>query len=296
MTVIIWGTTWIAISLQNGPVESFVSIFYRFSIAGFILILCLLLVGKLQKSTATDHVWFLLQGCCLFCFNFICFYIASKYMASGLLSIIFSIAIFFNALNNAIFWRIKPESTIYLAGILGVMGLILLFWQEINSATGSSSLLKGIGLSVLGTYFFSLGNMITVRHNNAGIHPLTSNAYGMSYGALVLLSIIFITSTPFAWDSRPEYLFSLVYLAIPGSVIGFTAYLSLVNRIGANQAAYATVLFPVVALTISYFYEDYQWNLMNSLGLICVLIGNAVALNLFSNLLNKQKTEPSSST
>ena len=43
-------------------------------------------------------------------------------------------------------------------------------------------------------------------------------------------------------------LVALAYLAIFGSVIGFTAYLMLVGRIGPERAAYCTVLFPIVAL------------------------------------------------
>lgn len=281
LTTIIWGTTWIAISLQNGPVDSLVSVFYRFALAGLTLMPCLLLMGKLQKTSLRDHLWFMLQGCCLFCFNFICFYVASKSMASGLLSIIFSAAIFFNAFNNRVFFGVRPTKSIYTAGLLGVVGLVLLFWQELQLSTTSNNLFVGIGLSMLGTFLFSLGNMISVKHAKNNINPLTSSAYGMNYGALTLLLIILISGTPFNWDYRSDYLWSLIYLSIPGSIIGFTAYLSLVNRIGANQAAYATVLFPVVALFISTLFEGYTWNWLNSSGLVLVLLGNAFALNLF---------------
>ena len=282
ITVLIWGTTWIAISLQNGPVDTVTSVFYRFALAGICLFSMLFFTGKLQRIKLKDHSWCLLQGACLFCFNFICFYTASRYMTSGLISIIFSIAIFFNAVNNRVFWKVSPAKSIYVASLLGVLGLVLLFWQELSGASASKELFIGIGLSTLGTYLFSLGNMISVRHNKHGVSTLTGNAYGMNYGAILLLLIITITNTPLAWDNNNLYVYSLLYLAIPGSVIGFTAYLSLVQRIGANQAAYATVLFPVIALAISSIYENYTWGLLNSSGLIIVLLGNAVALNLFS--------------
>lgn len=289
LTVIIWGTTFFAISLQNGPVDSVVSIFYRFATAGIVLFLVLLIFGKLQKIRPIDHLWCALQGACLFCFNFICIYYASQTMASGLISILFSCAIFFNTLNNRVFWGVKPAPTIYIGGILGVIGLVLLFWRELESTSASYELLLGIGLTLLGTYFFSLGNMISVRHKKNTINTLSSNAYGMNYGALILLAIILASGKPIIWDERHIYIFSLLYLAIPGSIIGFTAYLSLVSRIGANQAAYTTVLFPVVALTISSFYENYTWNLLNAIGLIVVLLGNAVALNVFKS---RKKKDP----
>ena len=280
VTLFAWGTSWIAIALQNGPVDSVVSVFYRFLVASLVLLPVLYFSGRLQKVRRQDHLWFFLQGICLFCFNFICFYVASQYMASGLLSIVFSLAIFFNTINNRIWWGVKPNKAIYGAGLLGITGLVLLFWQELRQTSASSDLLFGIGLSALGTFSFSLGNMITVRHNKNGINPLTSTAYGMTYGAVLLLGILIVTQIPITWDSRPEYLYGLLWSAIIASVVGFTAYLTLVNRIGANQAAYATVVFPVIALGISSVYEGYTWGVLNILGLVLVLFGNAVAMNL----------------
>lgn len=280
ITVIAWGTSWIAITLQAGTVDSVVSVFYRFLIASVVLLPVLYFTGRLQKVRRADHLWFFLQGCCLFSFNFICFYIASQYMASGLLSIMFSTAIFFNTINNRIFWGVKPSKAVYGAGVLGVIGLVLLFWEELRQTSASHELLLGIGLCALGTFSFSLGNMITVRHTNNGVKPLTSTAYGMPYGAIILLCIVLVSQTPLTWDSRPEYVYGLLYSAIIASVIAFSAYLTLINRIGANQAAYATVVFPVIALAISSVYEGYSWGVLNALGLVLVLFGNAVAMNL----------------
>jgi len=280
VTVLVWGTSWLAITFQSGPVDSLTSIFYRFALASLLLLPFLYLTGRLQKAHRADHLWFFLQGCCMFSFNFICFYHSSKYMASGLVSIVFSAAIFYNAINNKLFWGVTPSKSVYGAGVLGISGLTLLFWQELMQTEASHELLLGIGLAALGTFGFSLGNMITVRHKKHDINPLTSTAYGMSYGTAVLLLIIFVTQTPVTWDDRPLYGFSLVYLSVFASIIGFTAYLSLVNRIGANQAAYATVVFPVIALALSSVFEDYKWGVMNSLGLVLVLLGNAVAMSL----------------
>ena len=69
---------------------------------------------------------------------------------------------------------------------------------------------------------------------------------------------------------------SLLYLVIPGSVIGFTAYLTLVGRMGPERAAYCTVLFPVVALNISAWVEGYQWTSAALVGLVLVMAGNVL--------------------
>ncbi|MCS5558701.1 MAG: DMT family transporter, partial [Oceanospirillaceae bacterium] len=186
----------------------------------------------------------------------------------------------FNAVNNRIFWGESPTRAVFGAGILGIIGLSLMFWPELQADSDKGVNFGSIGLAFLGTFFFSLGNMISVRHNKKGLKPFTSNAYAMIYGTLFLAALLVITGTPLAWDTRPQYLGSLLYLAVIGTVAGFTAYLSLVGRIGANKAAYATVMFPVVALALSTVFEGYVWTLSSVTGLALVLLGNGLILGI----------------
>jgi drug/metabolite transporter (DMT)-like permease len=55
--------------------------------------------------------------------------------------------------------------------------------------------------------------------------------------------------------------------------------LKLIGKIGADRAAYATMLFPIVALGISTVYEGYHWSSHNILGMVVVLCGNWLVLN-----------------
>ena len=279
-TVFIWGTTWIAIHWQLGDVPVLASVFYRFAIAAALLLPLLYLSRQVQATTRQDHGYMVLQGACLFSMNFVCFYTAGLTITSGLMSVIFSSATLFNALNNRLFWGERPAPVVFVAGVLGVLGLGLMFWPELSSKEIALSDLKGIGLGILGTYLFSLGNMISLRHSKKGLKPLTSNAYAMIYGTLLLAALLAVTGTPLEWDSSPRYLGSLLYLAIVGTIIGFTAYLSLVGRIGANKAAYATVMFPVVALSLSTVFEGYQWSSSSITGLLLVLSGNSLILGV----------------
>ncbi|RRJ84387.1 DMT family transporter [Aestuariirhabdus litorea] len=276
-TVLIWGTTWIAIHWQLGEVPVLASVFYRFAIAGGLLLPLLLLSGRMQPTNGRDHAFMVLQGISLFSMNFVTMYSAAQTITSGLLAVIFSAASLFNALNSRLFWGERPAPVVYVASLLGIGGLCLMFWPELNHGSAD---LRGVLMAALGTYLFSLGNMISLRHSKRGLRPLTSNAYAMLYGALFLAALMALSGTPLRWDERPLYLGSLLYLAIIGTIVGFTAYLSLVARIGANKAAYATVLFPVVALTLSTWFEDYHWRLASIAGLVLVLAGNALMLGL----------------
>ena len=292
VTVLIWGTTWLAIYFQLGDVPVNVSVFYRFALAAALLLPWMWLTGKLQKTDRSDHIFMVLQGACLFSFNFICFYNATQFITSGLVAVVFSLATLFNAVNNRFFWKETIPKTVLIAGTIGTTGLVLLFLPELKGKVQGSAVpldtLKGLALAGLGTYFFSLGNMISKRHSLKGIKPITTNAYGMTYGALILAGTLLFTAQPLVIDTSIQYLGALFYLSIFGSIVGFTTYLTLVARLGTNKAAYTTVMFPVVALMLSSWFEGYEWQVISFVGLGLTMLGNLIinfgALTAFKKL------------
>lgn len=276
LVVVIWGTTWIAIYLQQGPVAAPVSIFWRFAVATTLMMIIMLARGKLRSLSLRDHLFCLLQGSCVFCFNFWCFYTAAAWINTGLESVIFSMAVLFNAVNSFFFFGQKPPLRFYCAAALGLTGIVTLFWHDLMSSGFSGSLLLGIGLSALGTYGFSLGNMISLRHQKKGLEVMTTNSWAMLYGTLLIATIALVRGDNFTPQWTFSYLGALLYLAVFGSVIAFGAYFTLVGRIGPSNAAYSTLLFPLVALSFSTVYEGYSWQMNAVAGLVLILVGNLV--------------------
>ena len=276
LTVLIWGTTWIALKLQLGVVAIPVSIVYRFGLAALVLFAVLLLSRKLQVMNKRGHLICLAQGLCLFCVNFMCFLTASQWVPTGLIAVVFSTATLWNALNARVFFKQKIARNVIAGGTLGLLGLALLFWPELSGHTATPQTLLGLGLALIGTMCFSAGNMLSSLQQKAGLKPLTTNAWGMLYGASMLAVYCAFNGIPFDMEWNTRYIGSLLYLVIPGSVIGFTAYLTLVGRMGPERAAYCTVLFPLVALNVSAFVEGYQWTAPALAGLVLVMLGNVL--------------------
>ncbi|MGE8616543.1 MAG: DMT family transporter [Achromobacter spanius] len=287
LTVVIWGTTWIAIKLQLGMVAIPVSIFYRFALAGLVLFAVLRLTRKLQKLDRRGHWLCVGQGLCLFCLNFLCFYTATQWIPSGLVSVVFSAATLWNALNARLWFGTRIAPRVMVAGVVGFSGLVLLFWPELVSQQASHETLLGLGFALLGTFCFSTGNMLSSLQQRAGVRPLTGNAYSMLYGAAIMLAGCLVAGLPFQFDTSTPYVGALLYLAIPGSVIAFTAYLTLVGRMGPARAAYCTVLFPVVALGVSTVAEGYQWTPPALVGLVLVMGGNLLVFSKWSPFVRR---------
>lgn len=276
LTVVIWGTTWIALKLQLGVVAIPVSIVYRFALAALILFVILLVSRRLQPMNRRGHLICLAQGLCLFCVNFMCFLTASQWVPTGLIAVVFSTASLWNALNARLFFGQPIARNVLGGGLLGLAGLGLLFWPELSSHSASAQTLFGLSLALFGTLCFSAGNLLSSLQQKAGLRPMTTNAWGMLYGATMLGLYCLLRDIPFAMDWSTRYVGALMYLVIPGSVIGFTAYLTLVGRMGPERAAYCTVLFPLVALNISAVMEGYVWTSPALVGLLLVMAGNVM--------------------
>lgn len=272
-TVLIWGTSWIAIAVQVGDVAVAVSVFYRFAAAGGLMLGVLAILGRLRFPSRWGFV--IVQAMCLFCLNFICFYTATTLIPSGLVAVIFSLASIFNAFNARVFFGDPIRGQMLLAGSLGAIGLVLLFWQDI-SVTVDPEVLRGISWAILGTLLFSFGNMASRRNSALGITTITANAWGMGIGAFCLWVIVTLTGQPLSLPDQPVYWMALFYLTIFGSIIGFTTYLTLVARIGSAKAGYTTVLFPIVALSLSTFLEGYEWTALAAVGVALACAGNLV--------------------
>ncbi|MBU5861015.1 EamA family transporter, partial [Vibrio cholerae O1] len=66
------------------------------------------------------------------------------------------------------------------------------FWQDLVNSGLNHSLLLGIGLSALGTFGFSLGNMISLRHQKKGLEVMTTNSWAMLYGTVLIATIALV--------------------------------------------------------------------------------------------------------
>jgi drug/metabolite transporter (DMT)-like permease len=276
LTVAIWGTTWIALKLQLGSVPIPWSIAWRFALAAVVLFTWLAARGRLRLPRREVRWLVAAQGLCLFCVNFICFLNASRTIASGLVAVVFSTATLWNALGARLVFKRALTPAIIGGGALGLGGLLLMFGPELARHGASADTWGGLAFALAGTLCFSAGNLLSARMQSLGEAPALTNAWGMAVGTAALVAGCAAFGVAPAFDTSPTYVGALLYLAIPGSVIGFTAYLLLVGRLGPERAAYCTVLFPLVALAISSVVEDYRWTPPALAGLVLVMAGNAL--------------------
>ena len=277
-SVLIWGSTWYAIKFQLGVVAAEVSLLYRFALAAIILLAFCVLTRRSLKYSPRQHGFIALQGLFLFSSNYLVFYWATGLLTSGIVALMFSTVILMNIVNGAIFMRALVSRRVILGACFGIAGIASIFWAELSAVDNNADTWQGLWMCLIATYFASIGNIISARNQKNGIPVIQTNAWGMGYGALVMAAYAIFSGASFNYDPGLGYSVSLIYLALFGSILAFGSYLTLVGRIGADKAAYAAVLFPVIALGISTIFENYQWSLRAVFGFALVLLGNYIVL------------------
>ena len=277
-TVLIWGTTWYAILGQLGSVHPLVSVVWRFALAStLVFMICLYRRESLQLNRG-QHGLCALLGISLFGINYCLFYTASLSWTTGLISVVFSTMVFWNTLGAAWILKRPLERRTLLGGIIGIVGLTVLFRKEVEELTWTDDTAWALGLCIVATLCASCGNLVSAKLQAHGASVWSTTAYGMAYGAAFVAALSFSLGVSFDFEWSPEYLASLFYLVVFGSVIAFASYLTLLGRIGPGRVAYTTVLFPIIGLLMSVFFEGLALDRDVLMAVSIILVGNWIAL------------------
>ncbi|HEY2630318.1 MAG TPA: EamA family transporter [Usitatibacter sp.] len=276
--VAIWGTTWLAIKYQLGRIAPEVSVSYRFLTASF-LIACYCRIRKLPLGfTARQHAWIATFGVLMFGVSYVCVYYAEQHVVSGLVAVGYSASPLLGAVGMRVFFGTPITRRIAMGSIMGMLGIVLVFWPEFARLRGDGDTAVGAVFTVAAVLLSALGTLTAHRNNQAGLPLWQTMGWGMFYGSMFAFATALAMGKPLEFDLTPGYVLSLLYLAILGSVVAFAAYLTLVKNVGTARASYTGVMVPIVALVVSAAFEGFDWHPLTWLGIAVSVAGNVIIL------------------
>jgi drug/metabolite transporter (DMT)-like permease len=279
ITLFCWSPTWYLIKFQLGYVDPLVSVFYRFLIAAIIIFIYLVIKNKNLKFSINHHFWFLFFGTCLYSINYVFFYLSNTYLISAFPAIVFSTVVIMNILGEKFYFNKKPSLKTLIGAIIGMIGIIIIFNEEIFNFSLSEGTHIGLFLALIGTFCASTGNMVHQRNLNNNFPPIQTIAYAMLYGSLVTLMVTQVRGAELLFENSISYISSLLYLAIFGSIFAFISYLKLLENVGPGRAGDVGVVMPVLALIISTIFEKLEWQTDLIIGLPILLVGAVLVIN-----------------
>ena len=167
-TVLIWGTSWFAITFQLGVVSEQVSLVYRFALSSLLLLGFCAVTRRSLIFSPGQHLFMALQGVFLFATNYLVIYWATHDLSSGLIALAFSTIIVMNIVGSALVFGTPITVRVALGALCGLAGITLIFWPEIKSFDLDSGSLRALGLALLGTVLASVGNLLSARNQRNG--------------------------------------------------------------------------------------------------------------------------------
>ncbi len=246
---VIWGSTYLAIRYAVETIPPLVTAGIRHSIAGSILLAWAWWRGF--RPTRSQWVAGFALGALFFLIGHGSLHWAEQYVGSGLAALLIATEPMFILVLAWMMGRQKISLLSALGLGLGVAGVAMLMGAEL-SLKGSS--LWGLLAVLLGSLSWSLGVVVSPRLK------LPSDALGRTAlptlcGALMLLIAAGITGEfhQTHWASISlRSVFGLGYLITFGSVVAFTAYIWLLQRVPPALVATHTYANPVVAVILGW--------------------------------------------
>ena len=261
LAVGIWGTTWHAIVYQLAAVPPAFSVAARFTLAALAVLALAALRGQRLRFPARVHGHFALQGVFMYGLAYLCVYHAELHVPSGLVAVGYSASPLLAGLGAWALWR-TPVSRRFLAGgALGVAGVALVFAPELAQVGARPTAGLGLAYTLAAVALSAVGALAASRNARHGLPFWPALGWGLAWGAATSLAAAWFSlgadALP-AWPRALSWWLALAWLALAGTVLAFSAFLTLQERLGPGPASTVGVMTPVVALTVSTLFEGYQ--------------------------------------
>jgi drug/metabolite transporter (DMT)-like permease len=277
--VLIWGTTWYAITLQLAATSPAVGVALRFSVAATLVLLWCLARRHSLRLPRVAHAWLALMGCLNFFVSYLFVYYAEQRIVSGLVAVGYSAMPLVTMTLMRLFFGSPMSGRVGLGGVLGVTGIGLIFWPEIARLSAGTPMMQGALLTACAVLTSGLANLVVARNQATGLDGWPALGYAMSYGALGTWTFVLLSGDPVHIDWSWRFAASGLYLAVFGSALAFGAYFALLRQVGPARSAYVGVMTTVVALFVSAALEGYNWQAATIIGFALAALGNVLALH-----------------
>ena len=250
----VWGSTFLAIRIGVHEVPPLLYAAMRFGTAGAALLVWT--IAKRERMP-TGKQWLTLTvlAAMIFLCDYGLLFWAEQRVPSGIAAVMLATIPAFMALSEIIFLRTQKLTVrLAVALLIGIGGVAVLMSRSVNlggAPIDQKGALALLGAAVTWSIASALPKMMPVPESKS-----VSSAMQMLIGGIMLLAVAagageFTRFQPAAVSGRVWW--SLAYLIVAGSIIGFTAYVWLLHHESPTKVGTYAYVNPVVAVLIGYF-------------------------------------------
>jgi len=269
--VAIWATTPLAIKWSSEGGGFLFGVASRMVLGVFVCLVLIAVMGRRMRWHAAARGTYLVAGLGLWA-AMTGVYWAAQFIPSGLISVIFGLTPLVTGVMSVAWLGERAFSIPRSAGmVLGVSGLAIIFGRNLTLGSSAAWGVAALGVSVL----VHSASAVWVKRIDAHLGALETTT-----GAL-LIAVPLFTITWLGFDGAlptaltPRAMWSIVYLAVLGSALGFILYFYVLHHLGPSRVALITLMTPVLALFIGQYVNGEQVGAAEWLGTAVILVGLA---------------------
>ncbi len=287
---LVWGSTYLAIRYAVETIPPFIMAGTRYLLPGLLLFVWKRLSGEPSPtrrqwiSGAIVGLFLLLGGNGLVSW-------AEQHVDSGIAALIVATAPIWMVVFDSILKRQMPPWPVILGLLTGFAGIILLIGPESLFGGTPHFNMAGMGVLLLAALLWSTGSIYS-RHADLPRSPLMGTGIEMLAGSGGLFLVSFISGE---WKSfsfshiSPQSTYSLLYLMVFGTLIGFVAYTWLLRNAPIPIVSTYAYVNPVIAILVGNWLaqEPLNWHVGLS---AAIIIGSVIVINLFNLKKSNQES------
>jgi len=270
---LVWGSTFLAIRIGVQQLPPLLFGGLRFLLAGSLLALVALTLRERFPRRVLEWRWMVLFSLLMITFSNGMGTVALQYVPSNEGALLAASSAIWIAVLGAIGPRGHALTVRGLLGVLlGCIGVLLIVWPRGAQPAGQ---LGWQALILASNLSWAVGTIL-YRDSALAIGPIAFNAVMMLLGGTWLVLGGVATGELPRWEWRPGGIAAMVYLAVFGSALAYTAYSWLLKRVPADRVGTFAYVNPAVAAVLGWAVLDESLGALQLVGMVVVLLGVAL--------------------
>jgi drug/metabolite transporter (DMT)-like permease len=273
----VWGSTFLAIRVGVHEVPPLLLAAMRFLVAGLVLYGWMITQGE-RSPSGRQWASASLLAILIFVVDYGLLFWAEQRVPSGIASVMMATIPAFTALSEIIFLRTQKLTVrLAFALLVGIGGVAVLMSRSLNLGGAPVDTVGAVAL-IVASMSWSVASSLMRKLSLPPSKVMSSGAQMLAGGMFLALAAAALgefrnfhplTVSRGAW-------FSLLYLIVAGSIIGFTAYVWLIHHESPTKVGTYAYVNPVVAVIVGYFLGGEALGLRTILGTLFILISVVV--------------------
>ena len=249
-----WGSTYTAIRVGSAEMPAFLLAGTRFLIAGAILLAWCRWRGLRLVFPARTMLLLGLIGLFLLGGGNVGLVYAEKTIPSGLASLVLAVIPLYVALIEMFLPGGEPlPARGWLGMALGFAGLAALLWPSLRTGfSGDASRLIALAALLAGGLSWTIGSLLS-RRTRLPVNSLVAAAWQMLAAGIVNTAIGTVLNQWPQFHLNRAAVGSLAYLITGGSLVGYTAFIYLIQHVPVAKVSSYAYVNPVVAVLLGFF-------------------------------------------